>query len=238
MISAWLLRCWDDGADSVHLEGGQLRLLGALCRESAVDSMICRREDCTFSLWKRMLSAVRQRYRYQGYVMPRPRPWFTLEEGIQYLRELAVVEMLYDESFNPDDPHAYDCPDSTQCTPLMWWHLATSCLAEEVKKLSREIQQCKNAKLCSSPAPTNQLAVEDERDGRPSSSALALVEDGYLVPPPSRAPPSIGHPPSPPSNQEREKAKPPALPLCFTICCQKKTWLATNQNSEGLKRGC
>uniref|UniRef100_A0A8C3LMS9 RING-type domain-containing protein n=1 Tax=Chrysolophus pictus TaxID=9089 RepID=A0A8C3LMS9_CHRPC len=225
-IAAWLLRCWDNDANSVHLEGSCLLLLGPLCNELAVDNMICRREDRTLTLWKRMLGAVRQCYR--GYIMPRLRSWFTLDEAIQYLRELAVMEMLYDESFNPADPDADSCPDAFKCTPMMWLYLTMSAppkfistvtavkcmchdavpvrllacflqdydknvtsaqrecfslvreLAEEVKKLSREVQQLKKAKLCSSSAPTNELAVRDGQDGHPSSSALALVEDGCV----------------------------------------------------------
>ena len=31
--------------------------------------------------------------------------WDTIEKGIQYLREIALVEMLYDPNFAPNDPH-------------------------------------------------------------------------------------------------------------------------------------
>jgi len=32
------------------------------------------------------------------------RKWNTVEKGIQYLRETAVVEMLYDPTFVPNNP--------------------------------------------------------------------------------------------------------------------------------------
>uniref|UniRef100_A0A8V0XAP5 RING-type E3 ubiquitin transferase n=1 Tax=Gallus gallus TaxID=9031 RepID=A0A8V0XAP5_CHICK len=228
-MAAWLLRCYDSGAKGVNLEGRQLRRLGSLSNEPALDRLICRREDSSFTLWKRMLSAVRQRYRNRKYVTPRASPWFTLDEGIQRLRQLAVVEMLYADSFDPDDPRADDCPDTTKCTPQMWWQLAVSApsdlvatmtavqcmyhnpasvmmltcalqdydrnvasiqrrcvtlleeLAREVQKLSREVEQCKKAKLCSSSSPSNELVVRDGgQDGRPSSPALALVKDGCV----------------------------------------------------------
>lgn len=228
-MAAWLLRCYDSGAKGVNLEARQLRRLGSLSNEPALDRLICRREDSSFTLWKRMLSAVRQRYRNRKYVTPRASPWFTLDEGIQRLRQLAVVEMLYADSFDPDDPRADDCPDTTKCTPQMWWQLAVSApsdlvatmtavqcmyhnpasvmmltcalqdydrnvasiqrrcvtlleeLAKEVQKLSREVEQCKKAKLCSSSSPSNELVVRDGgQDGRPSSPALALVKDGCV----------------------------------------------------------
>ncbi|XP_046762041.1 E3 ubiquitin-protein ligase synoviolin isoform X2 [Gallus gallus] len=135
-MAAWLLRCYDSGAKGVNLEGRQLRRLGSLSNEPALDRLICRREDSSFTLWKRMLSAVRQRYRNRKYVTPRASPWFTLDEGIQRLRQLAVVEMLYADSFDPDDPRADDCPDTTKCTPQMWWQLAVSAPSDLVATMT------------------------------------------------------------------------------------------------------
>lgn len=39
----------------------------------------------------------------------------TVEKGIEYLRETAVVEMLYDPMFVPKDP----CQDCEECTQYM-----------------------------------------------------------------------------------------------------------------------
>ena len=40
-----------------------------------------------------------------------------MERGIQYLRELAVRELVYHE---PDDEQVPTDPDEVQCTPSMW----------------------------------------------------------------------------------------------------------------------
>ena len=40
-----------------------------------------------------------------------------MEKGIQYLRELAVRELVYHE---PDDDLLPTDPDELQCTPSMW----------------------------------------------------------------------------------------------------------------------
>ena len=40
-----------------------------------------------------------------------------MERGIQYLRELAVQEMVY---YDPDDAWLSTDPDEVQCTQPMW----------------------------------------------------------------------------------------------------------------------
>ena len=50
-----------------------------------------------------MLIAVRERYPYKDILQPVMKTWDTIEKGIQYLREIAMVEMLYDPNFAPND---------------------------------------------------------------------------------------------------------------------------------------
>ena len=51
-----------------------------------------------------MLIAVRERYPYKDILQPVMETWDAIEKGIQYLREIAWVEMLYDSNFSPNDP--------------------------------------------------------------------------------------------------------------------------------------
>ena len=37
-------------------------------------------------------------------IMAMQKTWNTIEKGIQYLREIALVEMLYESNFVPNDP--------------------------------------------------------------------------------------------------------------------------------------
>ncbi|GAB0203748.1 hypothetical protein GRJ2_002840400 [Grus japonensis] len=64
-IAAWLLRYWDNGADSQQLEG----------------------------------------------------KWTTADEGIQYLRELAVLEVIYSDL---DDDEVSKDPEDVECMRAMW----------------------------------------------------------------------------------------------------------------------
>ena len=52
-----------------------------------------------------MLLAVKEKYSFKVELEPGLRSWNTVEKGIQYLRETAVVEMLYDPMFVPNDSH-------------------------------------------------------------------------------------------------------------------------------------
>ncbi|KAK4806340.1 hypothetical protein QYF61_017209 [Mycteria americana] len=118
-IVTWLLRCWDSGASSLELEGKEAKQLGSLSREGGIDKAIGKGEPAR-SLWRRLLSAIRERYPFKEDVVYRPGKWTTMERGIQYLRELAVLEVIYgdlDDVWSPTDP------DEVQCTRPMWWKL-------------------------------------------------------------------------------------------------------------------
>jgi len=39
-IATWLLRCWDNGASSLELEGKQAKQLGTLARDGGIDKAI------------------------------------------------------------------------------------------------------------------------------------------------------------------------------------------------------
>ncbi|GAB0209785.1 hypothetical protein GRJ2_003444200 [Grus japonensis] len=111
-IITWLLCCWDNGASSLELEGREAKQLGSLSREGGIDKAIGKKAQA-LSLWRRLLSSVRERYPFSKDVVCRPGKWTTMERGIQYLRELAVREMVY---YDPDNAQLPIDPDEVQCT--------------------------------------------------------------------------------------------------------------------------
>ncbi|GAB0209275.1 hypothetical protein GRJ2_003393200 [Grus japonensis] len=115
-IITWLLCCWDNGASTLELEGREAKQLGSLSREGGVDKAIGKKAQA-LSLWRRLLSSMRERYPFREDVVCRPGKWTTMERGIQYLRELAMREMVY---YDPDNAQLPTDPDEVQCTRPMW----------------------------------------------------------------------------------------------------------------------
>ncbi|GAB0209411.1 hypothetical protein GRJ2_003406800 [Grus japonensis] len=111
-IVTWLLRCWDNGASSLELEGREAKQLGSLSREGGIDKAIGKKAQA-LSLWRRLLSSVRERYPFSKDVICRPGKRTTMERGIQYLRELAVREMVY---YDPNKTQLLTDPHEAQCT--------------------------------------------------------------------------------------------------------------------------
>ncbi|GAB0203387.1 hypothetical protein GRJ2_002804300 [Grus japonensis] len=111
-IITWLLHCWDNRASSLELEGREAKQLGSLSREGGIDKAIGKKAQA-LSLWRRLLSSVRERYPFSKDVVCQPGKWTTMERGIQYLRELAVQEMVY---YDPDNVQLPTDPDEVQCT--------------------------------------------------------------------------------------------------------------------------
>ncbi|GAB0209767.1 hypothetical protein GRJ2_003442400 [Grus japonensis] len=60
---------------------------------------------------------MREEYPFSKDAVCRPGKWTTMERGIQYLRELAVQEMVY---YDPDNVQLPTDPDEVQCTQPMW----------------------------------------------------------------------------------------------------------------------
>ncbi|KAK4810759.1 hypothetical protein QYF61_007733 [Mycteria americana] len=98
-VLTWLLRCWDNGASSLELEGKEAKQLGSLSREGGIDKVIGKGAPA-LSLWRRLLSAMKKRYPFQKDVVYRPGKWTTMEKGIRYPRELAVLEVVYGDLNN------------------------------------------------------------------------------------------------------------------------------------------
>ena len=101
----WLLRCWDNGANSAWLDGSEARQLGSISKDSCMDRGIGTCQNWSYTLWKWMLIAVRDRFPFKRDLEPEKKKWTDIEKGIQFLRESALVEMLYSPQFNRNDPN-------------------------------------------------------------------------------------------------------------------------------------
>ncbi|KAK4830567.1 hypothetical protein QYF61_011745 [Mycteria americana] len=194
----WLLQCWDNRASSLELEGKEAKQLGSLSREGGIDKAIGKGAQ-TLSLWRSLLSAIKERYSFKEDVMSHPGKWTTMERGIQYLRELAVLEVIYDDLNNEQLPKD---PDEVKCTRPMWWKLvqntpasyanslqegrtvdeAASQLREYEESISSSfisaveklVQQLKEDRSYSPPVRTSVSAIRSQR-----SSAQQRVYRGY-----------------------------------------------------------
>jgi len=85
-IVTWLLRCWDNGASSLELEDKEAKQLGYLAREGGIDKAIGKK-DQVLSLWRRLLSGMRERYSFSDDFVCYPGKWTNMERCIQYLRD-------------------------------------------------------------------------------------------------------------------------------------------------------
>ncbi|RMC05494.1 hypothetical protein DUI87_18687 [Hirundo rustica rustica] len=117
-ILTWLLRIWDAAANYTILDRSEARQLGSLSRDVVIDQGIGRTQQ-TLSLWRRLLTSVRDRYLCKKDLQVHQGKWSTMEQGIRCLRELAVVEIIFSE-----DERFPKSPDDVQCTSQMWLRFA------------------------------------------------------------------------------------------------------------------
>ena len=117
-----LLRCWDNRANSLELEGREAKQLGSLSREGAIDKAIGKKTQ-VLSLWRQILSGVMERCPFKEDVTCHPSKWTTMERATQYLKELAMLEVIYNDLGNEQLPTD---PDEVQCTQPMWWKFLRS----------------------------------------------------------------------------------------------------------------
>ncbi|NWU21502.1 DZIP3 ligase, partial [Dyaphorophyia castanea] len=111
----WLYECWFSGANGdVFLNDYKAGQLGSLSWDVAVDRGIGRRMG-TVSLWRRLVASVREAYAADEVLVRRDR-WNTKVEGVDYLTELSMLDILY---WNPLNVQFIDNPDEAYCT----WHI-------------------------------------------------------------------------------------------------------------------
>lgn len=77
-------------------DGSKARQLGSLSRGVAIDQGIGKRQE-TLSLWRRLLSSVRERQLCKEDLHVLLGQWKMMEQGVRCLRELAVLEIVFSE---------------------------------------------------------------------------------------------------------------------------------------------
>ncbi|GAB0208718.1 hypothetical protein GRJ2_003337500 [Grus japonensis] len=76
---------------------------------------------------------MRERYPFSEDVICHPGKWTTMEREIQYLRELAVREMVY---YDPDNVQVPTDPDEVQRTSPMWQRFVQSAPSSYAQSLA------------------------------------------------------------------------------------------------------
>lgn len=103
-----MLRCWDTGANCEESEGKEAQQLGSLSRDWGSDKGIGEWATSR-SLWRQLLSSVKDPLR--GDLVRYRGKWTATGGGIQYQRELAMVEVVHS---NLDNSRESKDPDEVQ----------------------------------------------------------------------------------------------------------------------------
>ncbi|NXQ02839.1 DZIP3 ligase, partial [Vidua macroura] len=112
----WLYECWFAGAHvDVLLDSSEAEQLGSLSRDVAIDRGLGRRTG-TLSLWTRLVGSVREAYSADELLVQRDR-WNSRLEGVQYLTELSVADVLFGNTRNSQ---CLDDLDRACCTWDIW----------------------------------------------------------------------------------------------------------------------
>jgi len=90
--------------------------VGCLAREGGIDKSVGKMAQ-VLSLWRQLLSGIRERYPFSDDFVYYPGKWTNIERGIQYLMELAMQELVY---YEPDSALLPTDQIEVQCTRLMW----------------------------------------------------------------------------------------------------------------------
>ncbi|NWV86200.1 HRD1B ligase, partial [Dasyornis broadbenti] len=131
-ILLWLYDCWFfDAHVDVFLDSNEARQLGPLSWDSAIDWGIGRSTG-TLSLWTRLVSSVRAAYTADELIVYRNR-WNDKAEGLEYLTELVMADILY---WNTRNSEYLDNPDGAYCTWHVWEKFKKSAPPYYAKALS------------------------------------------------------------------------------------------------------
>ncbi|RMC18039.1 hypothetical protein DUI87_04917 [Hirundo rustica rustica] len=115
-IISWLVRLWDAAGEATMLDSTEAKHLGSLSHDPVINPKMMR-EASPCRLWERVLGSVSQRYLCADDLYMQQTQWKTIEQGIQRLREMAVVEIVFSDDINTRNP------DLVPCTPVMWQKL-------------------------------------------------------------------------------------------------------------------
>lgn len=109
----WLSWCWYSGANRFELKGREAEQLECLSREGS-NNIVVQNQVQTLRLWGWLLAGVRDRKPFKEDMIGHLVWWMTMEKGIQYPRELFVVEILCNDT---NDNSQNKDPDEGICTP-------------------------------------------------------------------------------------------------------------------------
>ncbi|NWR22525.1 DZIP3 ligase, partial [Emberiza fucata] len=118
----WLYECWFAGAHvDVWLDSSEAQQLGGLSQDPAIDRGLGRSTG-RHSLWTRLVGSVRAAYTAEELLLPRA-SWSSRLEGVQYLTELSMADILFG---NTPNSRCLDDLDRACCTWDTWQALRRS----------------------------------------------------------------------------------------------------------------
>ncbi|GAB0202683.1 hypothetical protein GRJ2_002733900 [Grus japonensis] len=188
-IITWLLRCWDNGASSLELEGREAKQLGSLSREGGIDKAIGKKAQA-LSLWRRLLSSVRERYPFSEDVVCRPGKWTPMErdhDEVQCTRPMwqnfiRSAPSSYANSLAVMDWKGKEAPTVDEVAGRLWQYeeSLSSSLVSAVEKLSQDVRQLKEDISYSPPVQTRIAAVRSKHSSAPERGYRAYTPRGIL----------------------------------------------------------
>ena len=109
----WILRVWDNGGKSIHLDQAEFVDMGPLSRNSEFNAAARRVQKGAPSLFDWLTEVWLIRWPTVNELEISDLPWFTIDEGIQRLREMGMLEWIYHLNL---DPLLWDNPEDTPFT--------------------------------------------------------------------------------------------------------------------------
>lgn len=91
--------CFSGWGNNQELEGKEAHQRGSLSKEKAIDKAVGKGEE-VFSLCRKLLSGMKERYPGKENNVNFQSKWTTMEGDIQYLTELAVLEVVCNDLDN------------------------------------------------------------------------------------------------------------------------------------------
>ncbi|GAB0206793.1 hypothetical protein GRJ2_003144900 [Grus japonensis] len=117
---------------------------------------------------------MRERYPFKEDVICHPGKWTTMERGIQYMRELAMWEMVY---YDLDNVQLSKNPDEVQYTRLMWRRFVQSTPPAYAKSLA--VLAWKDEEVATVNEVTGQLQQYEENLSSSVRACVSAVERPY-----------------------------------------------------------
>ncbi|KAK4818601.1 hypothetical protein QYF61_015463 [Mycteria americana] len=133
------------------------------------------------SLWRRLLSAIKERYPFKEDVVYHPGKWTTMEKGIQYLRELAMLEVIYGDLDNvqsPKDPDELVRNAPSSCAnslAILTWKDGEGPTVDDVVSNLREYEESIYSSLVSAVEKQFQRFKEDMSYSPPVWTSVSAI---------------------------------------------------------------